>query len=441
MSDRIKHILQLSLPIVLSMIGIMFMQFVDLIFLARYSSVATAGVGAASSIFILFFMFCVGSISGLDAYCSQYFGANNFSKAQHYLSQSVWIGFLFSIPFLLLLICFGNQLIDSLNLVNEILPATKISLFYHALGLPFLILFQSLKNFFQSFEKIKPVLISLFLANILNAILNYILIFGHFGFPELGVEGSSIATLASRVLLFFTLFFYFKYCFIKKVILNFFPHHFEITTLKNLLKIGFPASFQLMGEVGLFAATSILASKLSAIESAAHQIVLNIASLSFMVPLGLSIAGSVLVGQNLGSNKPLEARKVGNIIILLSIFVMSLSCIIFFIFPHGLLFLYTNNREIIKVAITPLLLATLFQLFDGTQVALVGLLRGAGETKKPAILNLIGYWIVALPIAYYLCFELNYRLSGLWIGLAIGLAISAISLLVIWIKLPLKKII
>jgi MATE family multidrug resistance protein len=200
----------------------------------------------------------------------------------------------------------------------------------------------------------------------------------------------------------------------------------------QLLRLGFPAAMQMVLEVGVFALATTLAARLPAEALAAHQIVLNIASLTFMVPLGVGSATAVLVGQALGRGEQAGAVTTGWRGFQLGVGFMAISGLAFLLFPGPLLGCYTHDPGVIRIGRSILLLAAFFQLADGTQVVGTGALRGLGDTRAPMIANLCGHWFVGLPLGVWLCFGLRYGLAGLWVGLATGLIVVAAALLWRW---------
>ena len=209
---------------------------------------------------------------------------------------------------------------------------------------------------------------------------------------------------------------------------------FNGPAIKKLLSLGFPAAGQMLFEVGVFSLTSMLAGRLGAKQLAAHQIVLNIASFTFMVPLGFSAAAAIRVGQYLGQGERQKAKLAGWSALGIGILFMALSGICLFVFNRNLLGIFTSDQEVIALGHKLLIVAALFQVFDGTQVVGTGALRGVGNTKTPMLANFFGYWIIGLPIGATICFYFGGGVLGLWIGLTIGLIFVAARVLFSWIK-------
>jgi MATE family multidrug resistance protein len=204
--------------------------------------------------------------------------------------------------------------------------------------------------------------------------------------------------------------------------------------LRRLLALGAPAASQITLEVGVFALATALAAKLDPVSSASHQIALNIVSVVFMVPLGLASAGAVRVGHAVGARDIHRARRAGWTALVLGGVVMTALGLVLFLFPVPMLSVFTTDARVVRIGTTLLAIAAAFQLFDGTQAVATGVLRGLGDTRTPMVMNVIGHWVLGLPVGYALCFSFGWGVAGLWIGLSIGLVFCAIVLMVAWIR-------
>jgi MATE family multidrug resistance protein len=209
---------------------------------------------------------------------------------------------------------------------------------------------------------------------------------------------------------------------------------FDVARMKRLIALGIPAASQVTLEVGVFAAATSLAGKLDPVSSGSHQIALNVASLAFMVPLGLSSAGAVRVGHAIGSRDPDRAVLAGWTALATCGVVMTLIGAALFVWPVALISGFTTDPRVIDIGVRLLAIAAAFQLFDGTQAVVTGVLRGIGETRMPMIINVIGHWVLGLPIGYVLCFSMAWGVQGLWTGLSVGLIFTALVLTTVWWK-------
>jgi len=297
-----------------------------------------------------------------------------------------------------------------------------------------LLLYAALRRYLQGIHVVRPVMWALVTANLVNAGANAILIYGRFGAPALGVTGSAWATCIARV--YMAAFLYIAVRRERRRQGNAYPHvpfAVDLDRLRQLLTLGAPAASQITLEVGVFALATGLAARLDAVSSASHQIALNIVSLVFMVPLGLASAGAVRVGHAIGGRDARRARRAGWTALVVGAAIMVALGVILFAFPHSLLSVFTMDARVLAIGARLLAIAAAFQLFDGTQAVTTGILRGIGDTRTPMVMNVIGHWVLGLPVGYALCFRFMWGVAGLWIGLSIGLIFCALALTATWI--------
>ena len=300
------------------------------------------------------------------------------------------------------------------------------------LSVPPLLLYTAFRRYLQATGLASQVTAALVTANAINAAANWLLVFGNLGLPALGVDGAAWATCISRAYLA---------SFLAAVILldarrrspGPWPRlRPERRRLRRLVALGWPAAAQVTLEFGVFAAVTALAGRLEAATLAAHQIVLNVASVTFMVPQGVGSAGAVRVGRSAGRRDPFGVRRAGWAALTLGAGFMSAAAVLFVLAPHPILRLYTSDPAVTRAGTTLLLVAAFFQLFDGLQAVATGVLRGLGDTRTPMVCNLAGHWIVGLPAGYALCFVVGWGIVGLWVGLSIGLTLVGAALVWIW---------
>jgi MATE family multidrug resistance protein len=210
------------------------------------------------------------------------------------------------------------------------------------------------------------------------------------------------------------------------------PWTLDIARIRRLVALGFPAASQVTLEVGVFAAATALAGKLDPVSSGSHQIALNIAALAFMVPLGLSSAGAVRVGHAIGARDESRAVLAGWTALATGAVIMAIIGLVLFLWPAVLISAFTTDPRVIDIGVRLLAIAAAFQLFDGTQAVVTGVLRGIGETRMPMVINVIGHWLFGLPVGYALCFWYAWGVLGLWVGLSIGLIFTALVLTAVW---------
>jgi MATE family multidrug resistance protein len=304
-----------------------------------------------------------------------------------------------------------------------------------SLGALPLLLYAAFRRYLQGMHVVRPIMIALISANMVNAAANAILIYGRFGAPALGVAGSAWATCLARAYMAAFLFVALRREHRRRGAAHpSVPFVFDAPRMWTLVALGAPAASQITLEVGVFALATALAARLDAVSSASHQIALNIASVVFMVPLGLASAGAVRVGHAVGARDIHRARRAGWTALVLGGAVMAALGLVLFLFPGPMLRAFTTDAHVIDIGTHLLAIAAAFQLFDGTQAVATGVLRGLGDTRTPMVVNVIGHWFLGLPVGYALCFRYGWGVIGLWIGLSIGLAFCGIVLLVAWIQ-------
>jgi MATE family multidrug resistance protein len=296
-----------------------------------------------------------------------------------------------------------------------------------------LLLYASFRRYLQATGSVRPVMTALILANVVNVAVNWILIFGKFGAPALGVAGAAWATVLSRV---------FMAAWLLWTIVDRergrTPGLFhtslrvDFTWMRRLCSLGFPAAMQITLEVGVFAMATALAGRLTPSALAAHQIAINIAALTFMVPYGISSAGAVRVGHAIGRRDPTGAAHAGWTALLFGATFMTAAAVVFVTLGRPIIAAFTTDPGVLAAGASLLAIAAVFQLFDGLQGVATGVLRGAGDTRTPMLWNLAGHWFIGLPLGYLLCFSAGLGVAGLWWGLSLGLIICGVALLVAW---------
>ena len=296
-----------------------------------------------------------------------------------------------------------------------------------------LLLYGAFRRYLQGMGQVRPVTFALISANLINWFGNWALIYGKFGLPAMGVRGSALSTCGARIYMAGVLIFA-AWSYERKRGHRLFAHWSApvLARVRRLMVLGFPTACQITLEVGAFGVATVLAGRLQPEALAAHQVVLNCASVTYMVPLGISAAAAVSVGHAVGANDPARARRMGWMAVALCSLFMAGAAVVFVVVPVPLLHIYTQDRGVISFGVPLLALAAAFQVFDGIQTAVNGALRGLGETQSPMVLNFIGYWLFGLPLGAYLCFHMHLGIFGVWIGLTLALVFIAILLLRRW---------
>jgi MATE family multidrug resistance protein len=429
-----RPMLRLAAPLALTELGWLAMGFVDTVMVGRLPDSATA-IGAVSLGTTLFYtigLFGSGIFLGLDTIIAQAYGAGKLEDCHHSLWNGLYLAVALS-PVLMLgvLACvpFFPNFGLSPALVGQTVPFLK-ALVWSTLPLE---LYFVLRRYLQSMDIVQPVVFALVSANLVNVIGNYALIYGHLGFRAMGVTGSGWSTCVSRVYMALVLAIAALY-YDRKRCSGFWraSRRMESSRLRELLRLGFPAASQLLFEIGAFACATFLIGKLGAVPLAGHQIALNVASFTYMVPLGIGSAAAVRVGQALGAGNLPAAKRAGWTALLFSTVFMSISAICLFLLGRPIARIYSPEADVVSAGATLLMVAAIFQLFDGLQVVATGALRGAGNTRTPMLANLGGYWIIGLPLGAFLCFRLRMGAPGMWAGLCLALVLIGTLLTAVW---------
>lgn len=422
---------RLATPIVVAELGWIAMGLVDIAMVGRLGPAAIGAVGIGNVLSLAVVVFGVGMLLGLDTVVARAYGRGRLDECRRWLVQGAILAVLLAGP--LTLVAGGMAVsLDRWELDPAVRRLVAPYLSIVLLSVLPLLLFTAFRRYLQATGLATQVTASLVTANAINAAANWGLVFGHFGLPALGVEGAAWATCISRVYLM---------SFLALAILRHarscpagpWPRlRLERRRLRCLAALGLPAAAQVTLEFGVFAVVTALAGRLEAVTLAAHQIVLNVASATFMVPHGVGAAGAVRVGHAVGRRDSSGARCSGWAALTLGAGFMCSAALCFVLAPHPILRLFTAEPAVIRTGVTLLLVAALFQLFDGLQAVATGVLRGLGDTRTPMACNLAGHWIVGLPAGYLLCFVVGWGIVGLWVGLSIGLILVGTALVLIW---------
>jgi multidrug resistance protein, MATE family len=431
---ELRPTLRLALPLVLAELGWMSMVMVDTMMVGRLpdSAASIGAVSISSSLFIVFAFFGEGLLIGLDTVVSQAFGAGRREDCHRSLINGIYLSFAV-VPFLAAPVWFLSAQFVRMGVDHKVAALALPYMRTLAVGLLPLLLYFAVRRTLQGMNMVAPIAFALVTANLVNLAGNYILIFGKFGFPALGVTGSGWATAFSRTYLALVLVGYLLwYDHRHRTDLLKTPVEIDLQRIRRLVALGLPAALQLTAEVSVFALVASLIARLGAVPLAGHQIALNTVAFTYMVPLGISSAAAVRVGQAIGRRDPAGARNAGNTAILLGAGFMSCMSIALLIFPRLIARIYTSDEIVIHNAVRLLAAGAAFQLFDGIQTVATGSLRGSGDTRTPMLCHFSAYWLMGLPLGAWLCFRRNWGALGLWIGLSLSLILIGILLLFFW---------
>jgi MATE family multidrug resistance protein len=428
--------LRLALPLIIAEVGWMSMGIVDTIMVGRLpdSAVAIGATGLGQSLYHSVAIFGGGLLLGLDTFVSHAYGREDLDDARHSLANGLFLAFALT-PLLMLAVSFWPATMTRFGISVELVG--PMGPFLRALNwgtLPLLAYF-ALRRYLQAVNVALPIMFALISANIVNAVGDWALIYGHLGFRAMGITGSGWSTCFARVYMAGVMAITLLWVESKRdSSLSKWAGavRIDLHRVWALLKLGAPAATQILCEIGAFSAATALIAKLGAVPLSGHEIALNCAALTFMVPLGISSAAAVRVGQQLGRKDPAGARRAGWSAITLGASFMTCSGLVFVSFPTLIARLFSPDPMVIRTGAKLLLVAAAFQLFDGLQTVATGALRGAGDTKTPMLANFIAYWLIGIPAGYVLCFRLGWGALGVWIGLCGGLMIIGSGLLFAW---------
>ncbi len=423
---------KLAWPLVLANLGWMTMGIVDTMMVGRVSAEAIGAVSLGSVVFATAGIFGGGVLLGLDALVPQSYGAGDVADCHRSLLNSIYL----SIPLSAILMAVLWLTIPFLNRfgVNALVLSLTVP-FLKALnwGMFPLLLYFALREYLQGMDVVKPVMFVLISANVVNAVGDWVLIFGHLGAPAMGALGSAWSTTFSRfymaVGLGISVWYYDRRHSTSLFEISFGP---DWARIRRLFGLGLPAATQILVEIGVFAVATALIGKLSAVSLAAHQIAMNTVTLTYMVPLGVGAAAAVRVGQALGRGDIKGARESGWAALAVGASFMACAGAALWLAPGPLARIYTTDGAVIHAGASLLMIAAFFQLFDGLQSVATGALRGAGDTHSAMICHLLAYWGLGLPLGYYLCFSRGWGANGLWIGLALALIVIGLILVLAW---------
>jgi len=430
--QELSAMVALAVPVVLSELGWMAQGIVDTIMVGRLGPAAIGAVALGNAVYYTPALFGIGLLLGLDTLVAQAFGRKDHDECHRWLAQGVYLACIVTPP-LMLLIYLASFGFAPFGITPEVAaPAASYLRILNWGTLP-LLLYAGTRRYLQGVGDVRVITLTYVAANLLNWFGNWVLIYGKLGFPALGVNGSAISTLLARIFMALALI-GFAWRYERKRGHPLFRHWAgpRLVRLRELARLGVPAAGQIVLEVGAWNLATLSAGWLTPVALATHQIALNYASLTYMVPLGISAAAAVSVGHAVGAGDPARARRAGWLALGLGTAFMLLAAVVFLVAPGPLIALYTRDPEVMAVGPSLLGLAAAFQIFDGIQTVSTGALRGLGETRVPMLANLVGYWVLGLPLGLTLCFILHWGIYGLWIGLLLALFIIAATLLARW---------
>ncbi|MCD8406065.1 MATE family efflux transporter [Tenacibaculum dicentrarchi] len=448
-TSEFKYNWQLAAPVMLGMLGHTFVSFIDNIMVGQLGTAELAAVSLGNSFMFIAMSLGIGFSTAITPLIASADSSNNFKEAKstfkHGLFLCTVIGLL-----MFLLVFFSKPLMYLMKQPVEVVKLAIPYLDLVAFSLIPMIVFQAFKQFSDGLSMTRYPMYATILGNVLNVILNYLLIFGKFGFPEMGIVGAAYGTLLSRFVMVFHLWWMLtQKKRSKKFVTNIKFFVLDKLMLRKIINLGTPSAMQMFFEVGIFTAAIWLSGLLGRNAQAANQIALNLSSMTFMVAMGLSVASMIRVGNQKGLQKFVDLRRIAFSIFLLGIILAIIFATLFYLFHKSLPNLYidlsdaenyADNMEVMKTAANLLIAAAIFQISDSIQVVVLGALRGLQDVKIPTIITFISYWVIGFPISYFLGTKETYGSFGIWLGLLAGLTTASILLFIRFNRLTLKLI-
>lgn len=418
----------IATPVVVVQVGMMLMGVVDTLMVGRIGADALAAVALGNLYFFMCIVIPMGTLMALDPLVAQAVGAEDDLAVTRAVQRGMLLAMVLGVvatagmlPVRLILQAFRQPA----TIIPEATNYVHVSAWSMVPFLAFMVLRQSL----QAMHRLAPIVVTIVAANLLNAVLNWVLIFGRFGVPRLEVTGAAIATVIGRWFMV-ALLLAIAWRDLRPHLVHLRMDTFRVAPLGRMLALGLPIGLQQFLEYSAFATVGLMMGTFGPMQVASHHIALNLAALTFMVPLGVAAAGAVRVGHAVGADDQPRARRAARIALVLGTGFMTTTAALFLLLPRPLAALYTNDLAVIAIAASLIPIAGVFQVFDGLQAVGAGVLRGLGDTQVPLIAMLSGYWLVGIPVSVWLGFHSPLGPRGLWWGFVAGLASTAVFLLV-----------
>ena len=427
--QEVRALWKVGGPLIVNFLAVAGMNFSDAVMAGRLGPRDLAAVAVGGSVWIIGLIVCLGFLMALSPIIARHYGAGRLNQIGRYTRQGVWIALALALLLFLLVQAFVQPLLALVGIDEAFRDLTVgyVRAIYY--GLPAIAIFFVLRFTNEGIGVTSPIMYTSLFSLVCNVFLNYVLMFGHFGFPALGAVGCGMASAITMWLMAFALAVYmFRHP-------RYEPLHIfsriaplRLSIFQEVLSLGWPIMIALVAEVGLFSAISLLMGTLGVTIAAAHQIAVNFASTMFMVPLALSSAITVRVGHELGKGDPVAARFSGKVGIIFCGLFMACAAILMLYFRDVVVRIYTTDTEVQAIAFSLLLMAALFQVADGIQIGAAGALRGYKDTRIPMLMNAFSFWVVGFPVAYLAANVFVLEPKYIWTGLVVGLIVSAVLL-------------
>lgn len=448
-TSEFKYNWKLAAPVMLGMLGHTFVSFIDNIMVGQLGTAELAAVSLGNSFMFIAMSLGIGFSTAITPLIAEADASDNFTQAKatfkHGLFLCTTLGIL-----MFLVVFFSKPLLYFMKQPVEVVDLAIPYLDLVAFSLIPLIVFQAFKQFSDGMSMTRYPMYATIIANVANVLLNYVLIFGKFGFPKLGIVGAAYGTLVSRFIMVVYLWWLLTQKErSKRLVTNIKIFVLDTLMLRKIINLGFPSAMQMFFEVAIFTAAIWLSGLLGKNPQAANQIALNLSSMTFMVAMGFSVTAMVRVGNQKGLQNFKELRRIAFSIFLLGAILAVAFGAVFFLFHKSLPNLYVDlsdtqnyadNMEVLKIAATLLIAAAFFQISDSIQVMVLGALRGLQDVKIPTLITFVSYWVIGFPVSYFLGKENMYGSFGIWLGLLAGLTAASVLLFIRFNYLTLKLI-
>ena len=418
--------MKLGLPVIASQLLQMSMGFVDTVMAGNLSPKALAAVAVGSSLLNPIYIFLLGILMAINPVVAQLFGGRQIKQIGKNVRQGLWLSQLLAWP-AFFLVRNLKPLLLLIKVEPAIIPVAQGYMDAISWGLPFISAYMALRFFNEAIGATKPGMYFALLGVVFNIAGNFVFMYGYLGFPAMGAVGTGWASALVAVIMFLGMLIYTarrqsykRFGIFEKL------GRPSLDIFRELIHIGLPNGMSAFLEVSMFALVTLIMGSIGTLAVAGHQIAINFCSITFMLPFGLSTAITIRIGHAIGRKNPHQARFSGLVGIGMSVMIMTCTALVMWLMPNLVAHLYTQDQDVIVVAVSLLHVAAIFQISDGLQVSGLGALRGLKDTRIPMIVNLIAYWIIGLPLGYLLGIVLNMGPRGLWFGLVAGLTMAAI---------------
>lgn len=423
-SREFKRNLTIALPVMAGQVAHLTVALADNVMVGKLGAAPLASVSLGNTLVFLAMAIGIGFSFGLTPLVAASDSTGDRNTVRSFFHNGVFLCTILGVV-LCTLLFIAEPVLYLLNQPKEVVVLAIPYMRITAFSLIPLMMFQAIKQFSDGLSQTKHSMNAAIIANLINIFLNYLLIYGKFGFPRLEVNGAAYGTLISRVLMVPLLI---LLLYKRKDLTHYFKGVITLSksSIKRLVNLGFPTALQMFFEVSLFTAAILLSGVLGTENQAANQIALNLSALTFMVGVGLSVTATVRVGNQLGLNNMNELKRIATSIFLMTIIIEVIFAIVFILGRNSLPWLYIDDEQVITIASQLLIVAAIFQVSDGLQVVILGALRGFQDVWLPSLICFIAYWLIGFPVSYYLGLHTSLRAQGIWVGLLVGLSVSAL---------------